>query len=258
MLSYRICVCFTVPTTMRLSRLYLSQALSAHCQIAADAAVCHYVRDVLRLRKGDALCLFNGRGGEYDGTLLETGRQGVKLAVGAWRERHSESPLHTELGLGISRGERMDYAIQKAVELGVTRIVPLHTEHTVVRLTGERRKQRCQHWQKIAIAACEQSGRCRIPEVAEPMTLGAWLAGQTGLRLFCDPRAGQGLAQLAAPDDRHVCLLSGPEGGFAEDERHLARDSGFLPIRLGPRVLRSETAALAVLAAAQLLWGDLA
>lgn len=242
---------------MRLSRLYLSQPISAHCEILADDAVAHYARDVLRLRKGDAVLLFDGRGGEYEGAVLEAHRHGLKLAVGAWRERNSESTLRTELGLGISRGERMDYAVQKAVELGVSRITPLRTEHTVVKLSDERREQRRLHWQKIAVSACEQSGRCRVPEVAEPTSLEAWLQAQSGLRLFCDPRADQGLAQLAAPGDSRVCLLAGPEGGFSSAERRLAQDSGFLPVRLGPRVLRTETAALAILAAAQLLWGDL-
>lgn len=242
---------------MRLSRLYLSQPLTAGAEIVADDAVAHYVRDVLRLRKGDALCVFDGRGGEYDARVLEAHRHGLKLAVGVWRERACESPLHTELGLGISRGERMDYAVQKAVELGVSRIVPLDTERSVVRLSGERREQRRRHWQKIAIGACEQSGRCRVPEVAEPMELDTWSAAQTGLRLFCNPRSVRGLAELVAPEDGRLCLLSGPEGGFSEPEREQVEALGFTPIRLGPRILRTETAALAVLAAAQLLWGDL-
>lgn len=242
---------------MRLSRLFLSQQLAAHCEIVTDDAVAHYVRDVLRLRKSDAVCLFDGRGGEYAGSVQEISRHGLKLAVGAWREGIGESALHTELGLGISRGERMDYAVQKAVELGVSRIVPLHTERTVVRLSDERREQRRQHWQKIAVSACEQSGRCRVPELAEPTALENWLREQSGLRLFCDPRAEQGLTQLTAPDDLRVCLLAGPEGGFSEAERQLAKNAGFIPIRLGPRVLRTETAALAILTATQVLWGDL-
>lgn len=242
---------------MRLSRLYLNQPLSANSEVGADEAVAHYARDVLRLRKGDGVCLFDGRGGEYEGTVLEVHRHGLAFAVGAWREGAGEPPLHTVLGLGISRGERMDYAVQKAVELGVSSIVPLLTEHTVVRLDKERRAQRRLHWRKIAVSACEQSGRCRVPEVAEPVAMEAWLAGQDGLRLFCDPRAERGLTELAPPGDKRICLLAGPEGGFSAQERQAAREAGFLAIRLGPRVLRSETAALAILAAAQLLWGDL-
>ncbi|TAN48399.1 MAG: 16S rRNA (uracil(1498)-N(3))-methyltransferase [Methylococcaceae bacterium] len=241
----------------RLSRLHVNFPLSAHSEISADEAVAHYVRDVLRLRKGDAVCLFDGQGGEYEGLVLEVSRHSVRLDVGVRRERDSESPLHTELGLGISRGERMDYAVQKAVELGASRIVPLSTEHAVVRLSGDKRAQRRLHWQKIAIAACEQSGRCRVPEIAEPMDLSVWLAQQSGLRLYCDPRAAQGLLQLAPPGDQRVTLLSGPEGGFSGDERSLAQGSGFLPVKLGPRVLRTETAALTILAAVQMLWGDL-
>lgn len=242
---------------MRLSRLYLSQPLAANTEIKTDDAVAHYVRDVLRLRKGDTVCIFDGQGGEYQASVLEVHRHGLKLAVGDWREQLSESVLHTELGLGISRSERMDYAIQKAVELGVSRIVPLETERTVVRLSDERREQRRQHWQKIAISACEQSRRCCVPEVAEPVSLEVWLASTSGLRLFCDPRAKQGLAQISKADGYRVCLLSGPEGGFSETERQLAKDFGFIPVRLGPRILRTETAALAILTAVQLLWGDL-
>jgi 16S rRNA (uracil1498-N3)-methyltransferase len=160
------------------------------------------------------------------------------------------------LGLGITRGERMDYAIQKAVELGVARIAPLISERCVVRLDPERWAQRAAHWHKVVISACEQCGRNRPPQLAEPVKLGAWLGAQEGLRLFCDPRAATGLRELAPPEGP-VCLLAGPEGGFSSEERDLAREAGFTPVRLGPRVLRAETAAVAALGALQTLWGDL-
>jgi 16S rRNA (uracil1498-N3)-methyltransferase len=150
----------------------------------------------------------------------------------------------------------MDYAVQKAVELGVARIAPLITERCVVRLDPERWAQRAAHWRKVLVSACEQCGRNRPPQLDEPVKLGAWLGAQSGLRLFCDPRASTGLRELAPPAGG-VCLLAGPEGGFSPEERELARAAGFTPVRLGPRVLRAEAAALAALAALQTLWGDL-
>jgi 16S rRNA (uracil1498-N3)-methyltransferase len=189
---------------------------------------------VLRLKKGADLTVFNGDG----------------------RNREVESPLTTHIGLGISRGERMDLAIQKAVELGVSRITPLFTEHCVVRLDDTRRGNRRQHWQKVARSACEQCGRNRVPEIEEPIELKDWVAGREGLRLFFDPQAAVGLKDLPRPEGL-VSLLSGPEGGFAEKERVLAREAGFIPVRLGPRILRTETAVLAALAAIQTIWGDL-
>lgn len=242
---------------MRLSRLFIAEPLSAHSEILADAAVSHYIRDVLRLRVNDAVCLFDGRGGEYAAHVLELQRHGVRLAVGAFDPRAVESPLWVELGLGVSRGERMDFAIQKAVELGVARITPLITERTVVQLNADKRVQRREHWQKIAIAACEQSGRCQVPELAPIRSLADWLPNAEGMRLYCDPRAEHGLTALSAPANRRVCLLSGPEGGFSDDERAQARYAGFQGVQLGPRVLRTETAVLTALTAVQLLWGDL-
>ena len=149
----------------------------------------------------------------------------------------------------------MDFAIQKAVELGVSRITPLFTEHCVVRLDDEKKNHRRQHWQKIARSACEQSGRNRIPLVDEPLQLQDWLNGAVGQRLFLDPEASTTLSGLPAPAGP-LTLLSGPEGGFAERERRLARQLGFTPVNLGPRILRTETAVLAALAAVQTLWGD--
>lgn len=150
----------------------------------------------------------------------------------------------------------MDLAIQKAVELGVSRITPLFTEHCVVRLDEARRGSRRQHWQKVARSACEQCGRNRVPEIAEPIELRDWVVGSEGLRLFFDPQAMAGLKDLPQPEGT-ISILSGPEGGFAEKERILARETGFIPVRLGPRILRTETAVLAALSAIQAIWGDL-
>lgn len=240
---------------MRVSRLHVPGPLKSG-DLFLDAETGHYVRDVLRLGAGDELTVFDGTGGEYAAEIAIAGKREVALRVGEFRDREAESPLRVELGLGVTRGERMDYAVQKAVELGVARIAPLVTERCVVRLDATRWAQRAAHWRKVAASACEQCGRNRPPQLAEPLKLTEWLGAQSGLRLFCDPRAMTGLRELARPAGS-VCLLAGPEGGFSPEERDLARSAGFAPVRLGPRVLRAETAALAALTALQTLWGDL-
>jgi 16S rRNA (uracil1498-N3)-methyltransferase len=240
---------------MRVSRLYVQAALEEGETVRLDEESGHYLRTVLRLRRGTDLTLFNGDGDEYAARVVDTGRDGVVVAVGERHCRNAESPLVTHLGLGISRGERMDMAIQKAVELGVTRVTPLFTEHCVVRLAEARKGNRRQHWQKVVRSACEQCGRNRVPEVGEPAELEDWIREQEGLKLFFDPQGAISLRELPPPEGP-VILLSGPEGGFADGERVLARTAGFVPVRLGPRILRTETAALAALAAVQAMWGD--
>ena len=242
---------------MRISRFFLPQPLSpgATIQLADESA--HYLRTVLRLKKGADLVVFNGEGGEYPANLLEAHKDAVKLLLGPLNPRETESPLPIALGLGISRGERMDLAIQKAVELGVSAITPLFTERCVVQLDGDARKvQRLRHWRKIAQSACEQCGRNRVPEIFEPLKLEEWVVRQNGLRLFLDPGGTKALRELPRPHGP-ICLLSGPEGGFTGVERKTATKAEFIAIRLGPRVLRTETAALAALTAIQTLWGDM-
>jgi 16S rRNA (uracil1498-N3)-methyltransferase len=240
---------------MRMARRFIDSALTEGDSLHLDEDSAHYLRAVLRLKKGFELTVFNGDGHEYTARVEAASREGVWLTIGPGRYRVTESPLFTHLGLGISRGERMDFAIQKAVELGVSRITPLFTEHCVVRLDDDKKDLRRQHWRKIARSACEQSGRNRIPEVDAPLPMEAWLKQARGLRLFLDPQAGAGLPGLSVTDGG-ITLLSGPEGGFAGHERESARQAGFTPIRLGPRILRTETAVLAALAAVQTLWGD--
>lgn len=242
---------------MRISRLFLPQTLAEGATLRLDEESRHYLATVLRLKRGFELTVFNGEDDdEYAAKVVAAGRDGIVLAIGAARSRNAESPLAVHLGLGISRGERMDLAIQKAVELGAARITPLFTEHCVVRLEPERSGQRLRHWLKVARGACEQCGRNRVPEVDEPLALVDWIDGREGCKLFLDPRGTAKLKDLPRPE-RAVSLLSGPEGGFSERERDLARRAGFVPLRLGPRILRTETAALAALAAMQALWGDL-
>lgn len=243
------------PTDMRVSRLYLPTSIQAGQDIELDDDSAHYVRNVLRLKQSAPLIVFNGEGGEWTAKIQESHRKRVAIRTERWIDRHVESPLTVHLGLGVSRSERMDWAIQKAVELGVSTIFPLLTERCVVQLKEEKRRQKHRHWQRIVQNAAEQCGRTRLPEVTDIHTLGDWLTVPQGLKIFLDPNARATLSQLQ-PDAHQVALLSGPEGGFSETERQLAEAAGFIPVRLGKRILRTETAALAALSALQLLWGD--
>jgi 16S rRNA (uracil1498-N3)-methyltransferase len=213
---------------------------------------------VLRLHPGTTVTLFNGGGGEYRGTLIESSKRGATVAVEQLDSREAESPLRICLAQGISRQERMDFTIQKAVELGVNAIVPLHTERSVVNLQGERLARRHNHWQGVAVSACEQCGRNRIPEIHLPRELLEWLPlAPPGKRLLLDPEGevGQNVLTNLGPE---VILLIGPEGGLSASERQQALDADFIAMRLGPRILRTETAALASLAVLQARGGDLA
>ncbi|MDO9424196.1 MAG: 16S rRNA (uracil(1498)-N(3))-methyltransferase [Methylobacter sp.] len=248
---------------MRVSRLYTAAPLATGKLIELDDDNGHYVRTVLRLKKNAEIILFNGYGGEYLCTVSEVSRKTVLIAVEQWTDRSVESPLQVILGLGISRGDRMDLTVQKAVELGVNQITPLLTERCVVQFKGEKKPQRLLHWQKIVQHAAEQSGRTVLPTLPEVEQLQAWVGKQQGLKVFLDPYAETTLTELkpetmkACPErSRRVTLLTGPEGGFSNQERELAKASGFIPVRLGARILRTETASIAALAAVQLLWGD--
>lgn len=240
---------------MRVSRLYTALPLVQGDIIDLDDDSGHYLRTVLRLKKADELILFNGDGGEYLARVEEVGRKAVAVAIGVRQERSVESPLQVNLGLGIARGDRMDWSVQKAVELGVNRITPLMTERCVVQFKGEKKPQRLLHWQKIVQHAAEQSGRTVVPALTEIAPLASWVGQQQGLRVFLDPYAQTSLAQLQ-PEAMQVTLLTGPEGGFSAQEREIAQAAGFIPVRLGCRILRTETASLTALAAVQMLWGD--
>lgn len=240
---------------MRVSRLYTQAQLATGKLIELDDDNGHYVRTVLRLKKDDPIILFNGHGGEYFSTVAEVSRKAVLITVGQWNDRSVESPLQVILGLGISRGDRMDLTVQKAVELGVSHITPLLTERCVVQFKGEKKPQRLLHWQKIVQHAAEQSGRTLLPALPEVERLQDWVGDQQGLKVFLDPYAETTLMDLQ-PEAMKVTLLTGPEGGFSDQERDIAKASGFIPVRLGARILRTETASIAALAAVQLLWGD--
>ncbi len=223
------------------------------------AGQAHHVIHVLRLQAGAALTLFDGRGGEYAALIKRIDKNGLTLTVAQRCEVSRESPLRMVLAQGISSGERMDYTVQKCVELGITAIQPLLTQRSVVRLTRERADKRVAHWQTVAAAACEQCGRNVVPPVLPVQPLMKWLGdvpnSPTGERYFLSPYASARLRDRPPPPGV-VTLLVGPEGGWNASETAAATGAGFLPLTLGPRVLRTETAAVAALAAMQAVWGD--
>jgi len=246
---------------MRLTRAYLDLPLApgARLRLPEDAAA-HLLR-VLRLRQGDACVLFNGDGHDYDAQVATVDKRGGEVEVLARRAVDTESPLRITLVQGIARGEKMDLILQKATELGVAAIVPVDAERTEVRLEGPRLAKRVAHWRAVVSSACGQCGRARVPALAEPMDLGRiGDAVPQGLRLTLDPAGSHALSTLAvsAPGDPiEVVLAIGPEGGWAPRDREQLRAAGFEGLRLGPRILRTETAGLAAVAALQALYGDL-
>jgi 16S rRNA (uracil1498-N3)-methyltransferase len=241
---------------MRIPRIHHPAPLNSGADIELSDTAANHVSRVLRLPVGAPLILFNGQGGEFAATVTTLDKRRVSVAVGDFHATEREPPLQLQLAQGISRGERMDYTIQKAVELGVKRIIPLFTEHCGVQLHGERLEKRIKHWQGVVISACEQCGRNRIPQIDSPLTLTQWLASPgSGMRLVLSPAAEHSLTRLPAPAGP-VTLLIGPEGGLSDQELALAAQAGFLGLRLGPRVLRTETAAVAALAAMLGIWGD--
>ena len=245
---------------MRLTRVYVDAALEPGVRVALEGSAASHITRVLRLRPGDALTLFNGRGGEYAGRIEKSRGGSVTVAVGPRSAVERESPLTLTLAQGVSRGERMDLVVQKATELGVSGLVPVFTERSVVRLDARQAARKVAHWRAIAVAACEQSGRNRLPDVATPLTLreftGAARNAVSGARLLLSPGAALRLDDIPSPVT-DVTVLIGPEGGLTESEEDLARTAGFAPVRLGPRVLRTETAALAALTLLQRKFGDL-
>jgi 16S rRNA (uracil1498-N3)-methyltransferase len=220
----------------------------------------HHAMRVLRLKRGDAVLLFNGDGAEYTAAVVAASRDRFALDVTGREEMDREAPFAVTLAQAISSGERMDYTIQKAVELGVAAIQPLESRRSVVRLSADRAQRRVAHWQAVVIAACEQCGRNRVPSVLPLMQLDEFLAASgarrdSERRVLLSPRSARSLRDLERPAGA-IVMLAGPEGGFSPEEERMAEQVGFLAVRLGPRVLRTETAAVAALAAMQALWGD--
>lgn len=238
---------------MRLSRFFTDTPLSLGEHELPDAQA-HYISRVLRMNEGDALQLFDGSGQEFRATLREVGKKRVVVEVNEQFAGQIESPLQIHLGQGLSRGERMDWAIQKATELGVSEITPIFSERCEVRLKDERADKRLLHWRQVAVSACEQCGRSRVPVIHPPVLLADWIKQtQADLKLVLHPVA-EPLVSHAKPAT--LAFLIGPEGGLTDTEIDHAQDAGFHPARLGPRVLRTETAPVVALAVAQQLWGD--
>jgi 16S rRNA (uracil1498-N3)-methyltransferase len=241
-----------------LTRLYFRGDIAAHGECRLPPAAAHHVQHVLRLHPGAALTLFDGEGVEHDAVIVRVGQGRVTVQVGAQRAIDRESPLRIVLAQGVSAGERMDYTIQKAVELGVTAVQPVVSSRSVVRLDAQRGAKRVAHWQAVAAAACEQCGRNRVPPVQPVMPFASWLGAcdpRATQALVLSPRATLGVRDLQRPGTA-ITLLAGPEGGLAPEEQQAAERAGFTPVKLGPRVLRTETAAVAAIAAMQTLWGD--
>ena len=242
---------------MRIPRIYTDSPLSEGSQAELDENAAQHVGRVLRMQPGQELKLFNGDGQDYPATITEAGKKRVAVLAGAPEANATESPLKITLGQTLSKGDRMDYAVQKAVEMGATCIVPLTTEHCEVKLKGDREDKRLRHWQSIAVSAAEQCGRARVPEILPVMTVEQWLehSRNCDLRLVLHHRTEQSLESMAKPAS--IALMIGPEGGLTAAEIAQAEKEGFMPVALGPRVLRTETAPVAAMALCQWLWGDI-
>jgi 16S rRNA (uracil1498-N3)-methyltransferase len=238
--------------------VFIEAPLKSGARVKLSGSAAGHVTRVLRLRSGEPLTLFNGTGAEFSGRIEATYGGTVTVAVEEERHADRESALALTLAQGISRGERMDLVVQKATELGATGIIPLLTERSVVRLDTQKAARKLEHWRAIAIAACEQSGRNRIPELAAPMDLASFLRADThaAAKLLLSPGAQLRIPDVPRPQGA-VIVLIGPEGGLTEEEQSHARQAGFTGVRLGPRVLRTETAAIAALTLLQREFGDL-
>jgi 16S rRNA (uracil1498-N3)-methyltransferase len=254
---------------MRLTRVYVDAPLVSGKRVKLEGSAASHITRVLRLRVGAALILFNGAGGEYEGSIDKAHGGEVTVAVGAGVAAERESPLNLTLAQGVSRGERMDLVVQKATELGVSRLVPVLTERSVVRLTAQQSDRKVNHWRAIVIAACEQCGRNRLPAIAPPVPFAEFIRGEPSnagapasdgrdgaTRLLLSPSGTSTLKDVPRPTTG-ITVLIGPEGGLTDEEEQAAVSAGFRAVRLGPRVLRTETAAIAALVLLQREFGDL-
>ena len=236
-------------------RIYLPQPLCAGERYTLTGDQHRHISRVLRLKAGAMLTLFDGTGGEYGAVIEDVQRSDCSVRTAEFRDLDKESPLPVRLAQGVGRGERTDYAIQKAVELGVTSIVPLLTRRGVVRLDAQRAQRRHSHWHGVMVHACQQCGRNRLPELSSVVTLTEWLRGYGGsnLNLILDPASTSSFSALEYSGGL-ITLLVGPEGGLDNQEREAAFAAGFQGISLGPRTLRHDTAAVAAVTAVQLRW----
>ncbi|MFZ0257454.1 MAG: 16S rRNA (uracil(1498)-N(3))-methyltransferase [Gammaproteobacteria bacterium] len=244
---------------MRLSRIYIDLPLTEYTEYILTGATAHYLSSVLRVHDGIPLVLFNGQGGQFEAQVQWMRKGKIQVRTGGHNAVERESPLTIFLGHSVCRGERSDYVIQKATELGVTRVDPLSTERTVVRLEAHRAVRRVAHWQSIAIQACEQCGRNRVPNVSSIKYITDWLIEHpdNNSKLVLDTNAHHSVRDIPTPTGPFV-LLVGPEGGLTSEELRLVKAAGFAAVNLGPRTMRADTATIAGLVALQLQFGDLA
>ena len=242
---------------MRIPRVFTTQPLSVGDTIQLEEAAARHLTSVLRMVQGQNIILFDGRGGEYHAELTDVKKGAARAKVDLFIDADRESPLKIELAIGISRGERMDWIVQKATELGVTGITPLFTERCEVKLNAERLGKKTRHWQQVAVSACEQCQRNTLPVIQPAVSLEHYLStAREGLKLVLHHRSSQRLDEMRNQNN-YVTLLVGPEGGLSEREISLATSAGFSPLAIGPRVLRTETAPLATISIIQSLWGDM-
>jgi 16S rRNA (uracil1498-N3)-methyltransferase len=243
---------------MRLNRIYCDGPLTGGTETDLPSAGAYHVARVLRMREGAPLSVFDGTGHEFRAEITQVDGDRVTVKLGDATPGTAESPLKITLVQGVSRSERMDWTLQKATELGVAAVAPVLTARSVVRLDEKQAAKKQAHWRGIVVGACEQCGRAKVPSVSTAMTLREYFANvrKDGLRLVLSPSAPASLVGLSSMPSK-VELLIGPEGGLDDDELHAAQKAGFMPVRLGPRVLRTETAAVVALSVLQGLWGDL-
>ena len=243
---------------MRVTRVHVGRPLAAGVAIDLPDNAANHVARVLRLAIGDRCVLFNGDGLDYPAELIEVGKRIVRVMVGGGTSVDNESPLQLHLLQGIARGEKMDLILQKATELGVLSVHPLYSQRSEVRLDGARAEKRLAHWRGVVVSACEQCGRARVPGVASPQRLEQALRtlADGGLRLFLDPEGKASLPTLGVVPSQAIHLAVGPEGGWSVQDVSQLHAAGFIGVRLGPRVLRTETAGLATIASLQALYGD--
>jgi 16S rRNA (uracil1498-N3)-methyltransferase len=241
---------------VRIPRIYTSQALHPVSTLELEAGPSHHLIKVLRMDAGRQLILFNGDGGEYPSVVSATSKKAAFIAVGERIEKRNQSPLDITLAIAISKGDRMDWVLQKATELGVTSIQPLFSERTEIKLVGDRLEKKINTWNQIVIGACEQCRRNILPTVFAPRAMAEFISDcDAALKLVLHHRTERSLAEISQPSS--VCLLVGPEGGLSEQEIILAESRNFSALSLGPRVMRTETAPLAAISILQHRWGDM-
>lgn len=242
---------------MRIPRVFTTQQLDVGSFIDLDKGAARHLISVLRMGAGQTLILFNGQGGEFSAELVEAKKDRATAKITGFTEADRESPLQLNLGIGISRGERMDWIVQKATELGISQISPIFSSRCEVKLKGERLDKRIQHWQQVAISACEQSQRNSVPTINRAVDLEQWLTScDSSLKLVLHHRTEKRIHEMTNTDNS-ISILVGPEGGLSDMEIEQAMAQKFQPLAMGPRVLRTETAPLAAISIIQSIWGDM-